>query len=50
MRINVLISRFVKTLDTLEKAGTRLHGLLLSHTGFGKIFTFVMFGEYKNYN
>ena len=50
MRSNVLISRFVNTLDTLDKAGTRLPGLLLSHPGFGKTSTIRMFAEYKNYN
>lgn len=50
MRSNVLISRFVNTLDSLDQAGTRLPGLLLSHPGFGKTSTIRMFAEYKNYN
>ena len=50
MRSNVLISRFVNTLDSLDQAGTRLPGLLLSHPGFGKTSTIRMFAEYRNYN
>ena len=50
MRSNVLISRFVNTLDSMDQAGKRIPGLLLSHPGFGKTSTIRMFAEYKNYN
>ena len=50
MRSNVLISRFVNTLDSMDQAGMRIPGLLLSHPGFGKTSTIRMFAEYKDYN
>ena len=50
MRSNVLISRFINTLDSMDKAGTRIPGLLLSHAGFGKTSTVRKFAEVKDYN
>lgn len=50
MRSNVLISRFVNTLDSMDKAGKRIPGLLLSHAGFGKTSTVRKFAEFKDYN
>ena len=50
MRSNVLIARFVETLDSMDQAGKRLPGLLLSHPGFGKTSTIRMYAEYKGYN
>ena len=46
----VLISRFINTLDSMDKAGTRIPGLLLSHAGFGKTSTVRKFAEVKDYN
>ena len=50
MRSNVLISRFVNTLDSMDKAGMRIPGMLLSHAGFGKTSTVRKFAEFKDYN
>ena len=50
MKSNVLISRFISTLDRMDKEGIRVPGLLLSHAGFGKTSTVRMYAKYHDYN
>lgn len=50
MRSNTLISRFINTLDNMDKNGEGIPGLLLSHAGFGKTSTVRMYAKYKDYN
>lgn len=50
MKANKLIARFLETLDTLDKSGKRVPGLILSAPGFGKTSTIRKWCEYKDYD
>ena len=50
MKSNVIIARFLRTLDLLDQEGKRIPGLMLSHAGFGKTSTVRLYSKYYDYN
>ena len=50
MKSNVMIARFLRTLDLMDQAGERVPGLMLSHAGFGKTTTVRLYSKYYDYN
>ena len=50
MKANVLINNFVSTIDSLDKEGKNIPGLIMSHPGFGKTSTIRMYAKLHDYN
>lgn len=50
MKANQYIAKFVKVIDDMDKKGTKIPGLILSHAGFGKTSTIQKYCEAMDYN
>ncbi len=50
MKANQYITKFVKVIDDMDKKGTKIPGLILSHAGFGKTSTIQKYCEAMDYN
>lgn len=50
MKSNVLIGRFLETLDSLDKEDIKIPGLIMSSPGYGKTTTVEMWSKYHDYN
>lgn len=50
MKANQYIAKFVKVIDDMDKKGTKIPGLILSHAGFGKTSTIKKYCEAMDYN
>lgn len=50
MKSNKLIGHFLETLDSLDKEGVKIPGLIMSSPGYGKTTTVEMWCKYHDYN
>lgn len=50
MKSNEYIGQFLETLDTMDKSGNRISGLIMSSPGFGKTTTVEAWCRLKDYN